>query len=252
MKLTKFEPSKISNFQSPKVILEQFVTDLRFPFTQIRDLSATLLDVSSPNERKKKFSQLEQSASTIRENFTQVIDYLNARLRLREVKLGEEGNSTKLSEDNIAEALLADFSHELRAPVTSLIGFVTICQEYTLDQDRLEKYIGIIQNTAKYLEELFTDVEQNWETWVESRNFDWRKYNEAELLSPNQDELLQMAKEKFLDAGLSGDNEQKHSLYLQSSELFEQAIALGPIPENLVKFAEGSKRWAKHYSKTVS
>lgn len=171
---------------------------------------------------------------------------------MRKVKVEEEENSTELSEDDIAEALLADFSHELRAPVTSLIGFVTICQEHTLHQDRLEEFIGIIQNTAKYLEEIFTEVEQNWKTWVESKNFDWRKYYEPESPQPSQGELLQTAKEKFLDAGLSGDNEEKHRLYLQSSELFERVMALGPIPDNLVKFAEGAKRWAKHYSKTVS
>ncbi|MCP4374509.1 MAG: hypothetical protein GY797_41365 [Deltaproteobacteria bacterium] len=61
-----------------------------------------------------------------------------------------------------------------------------------------------------------------------------------------------MAKDKFLDAGLSRDNKQKYTLYLQSSDLFEQAMELGSIPKNLVRSANGAKRWVKRYSKTVS
>ncbi len=59
----------------------------------------------------------------------------------------------------------------------------------------------------------------------------------------NQDyqSLLKLAKETFLDAGLSSDNTKRQKLYARSAELFEKVRQMGKLPQSMEKFAKKAK-----------
>lgn len=88
------------------------------------------------------------------------LDYLNKqlieRLRERNVQLSEV-NKRLVEADRIKSDLLSVVSHELKTPVSSILGFSELIVTRDFDGDTVKKYAEQISGSAKSLDRLITD-----------------------------------------------------------------------------------------------
>ena len=88
------------------------------------------------------------------------LDYLNKqlieRLRERNVQLSEV-NKRLVEADRIKSDLLSVVSHELKTPVSSILGFSELIATRDFEQDTVKKYAEQISGSAKSLDRLITD-----------------------------------------------------------------------------------------------
>lgn len=88
------------------------------------------------------------------------LDYLNKQLilRLRERNLQlSEVNKRLLEADKIKSDLLSVVSHELKTPVSTIIGFSELIANRHYDADTVKDFIGQIADSAKHLDRLISD-----------------------------------------------------------------------------------------------
>ncbi len=88
------------------------------------------------------------------------LDYLNKQLinKLREnnVQLTEV-NKRLLEADRIKTDLLSVVSHELKTPVSTILGFSELITSRDFEQNAVKQYAGQINDSAKKLDRLITD-----------------------------------------------------------------------------------------------
>jgi hypothetical protein len=132
------EYSQIPSTQLPEDVLEQFVANLRDSIRRVEDLLPSLLEMNGQNEGKVTFSQLDQTVLTVNQNIAWVIDYLHSRLRNNNSETGD-----------VAESILAAFTQELREWAAPLMGYIAICEQPQLSEDRLEHFIKVVMNLGK-------------------------------------------------------------------------------------------------------
>lgn len=56
------------------------------------------------------------------------------------------------------DMLIANVSHDLRTPLTSIVGYVKLLKEKAVDKQEINKYIDIIDDKAHRLEQLINDL----------------------------------------------------------------------------------------------
>lgn len=75
--------------------------------------------------------------------------------------MGQQLKSTKekeeLAEKN-KDMLIANVSHDLRTPLTSIVGYVKLLKQKNVDKELATKYIDIIDDKSHRLEELINDL----------------------------------------------------------------------------------------------
>lgn len=75
--------------------------------------------------------------------------------------MAEELRAAKKKEKQIEknkDRLIVSVSHDLRTPLTSIVGYVKLLKERYKEKDHISKYIDIIDNKSHRLEELINDL----------------------------------------------------------------------------------------------
>ncbi len=70
----------------------------------------------------------------------------------------EKNFSRKKRLEKMRKEVVADISHEFRAPLTSLKGFLELFLEKDLEEEEINKYAKIMHNDTEYLEKLVNDL----------------------------------------------------------------------------------------------
>lgn len=226
---------------TPEDVLEQFVSDLKPHFSTLQDLLSDLLGVSTQSKGNEVLSRLKPPVFLVNDKNLRALNYLLSRK--------QETSSTKVSA-TAAEEILARVVYEFRGPIISTIGFMDLCKLDSITPERFQEFLAEVGKEVKVLVEDFKDFEANWETWLKAGGppeYEEPPVEKEFRIQSHQAELLQEAKDKYLEAGLSREYTQRHKLYLEAGELFGQAMELGAIPKNLVKYAQGARRWAEFY-----
>ena len=60
--------------------------------------------------------------------------------------------------DNMQKELVADVSHELKTPITSIMGYADTLLEGEYDKETQEKFLGVIASEARRMARLVTDL----------------------------------------------------------------------------------------------
>ena len=240
------------NTLSLEEILEQVIQDLRKPVATVEKLSPTLRKMTIPPEDEENilFSQFRQSVRFIRDRITQAI---------RTIDASSEVSSNKYAAfKGVDAALFRAFLYELEIQADSLLVYSEICH-LIFSEDWLEKkynaHLDYPELAFKALKGTFKILKENKGMGLGSLSFDWKYFrhedepetDETKRQQLGQDILLQMAIGKFLRARFTKSPALTYSLYLAASELFEQAMELGPIPSGLDKYAKGAKYWVEIY-----
>jgi signal transduction histidine kinase len=229
---------EISNTQTPREVLEHFISSLDTPIKTITDLSTTLQTFDDQERKLGVYSQLKEHVSRVFKNIHLVIGYLNAYQKL-EKSVVEDARVSEV--EGLAKEMLSAFAYELRHPMTMLQGYADLFQLKSLPQDTCREIETNINTVVIRVEELHLFVKNSWKEWLESKEQNLTE-DDFELIQTDQEKLLKAAQEKFLDGSfLAKTDKEKCKLFQQSSDLFEKAMTLGPIPKELIKIAELSK-----------
>ena len=60
--------------------------------------------------------------------------------------------------DNMRKEFVADVSHELKTPITSIMGYADTLLEGEYDKETQEKFLGVIASEARRMAKLVTDL----------------------------------------------------------------------------------------------
>ena len=60
--------------------------------------------------------------------------------------------------DNMQKELVADVSHELKTPITSIMGYADTLLEGEYDRQTQDKFLGVIASEARRMAKLVTDL----------------------------------------------------------------------------------------------
>lgn len=60
--------------------------------------------------------------------------------------------------DNMRKEFVADVSHELKTPITSIMGYADTLLEGDYDKEMQQKFLGVISSEARRMARLVTDL----------------------------------------------------------------------------------------------
>ena len=70
----------------------------------------------------------------------------------------KRGEALKAEYEENRKALVANISHDLKTPITSIQGYVEALESSGMPQEKLEKYLSIIRSNAQYMNRLIDDL----------------------------------------------------------------------------------------------
>ena len=112
----------------------------------INSLSKGLVEISKGNLNYRVEVKGRDELSILGEN----INYMTEEL----MNLKEKEKEIEKNKDR----LIVSVSHDLRTPLTSIIGYIKLIKENYKEKDDISKYIDIIDNKSNRLEELINDL----------------------------------------------------------------------------------------------
>lgn len=112
----------------------------------INSLSRGLVEISKGNLNYRVKVKGRDELSILGKN----INYMTEEL----MNLKEKEKEIEKNKDR----LIVSVSHDLRTPLTSIIGYIKLIKENYKEKDDISKYIDIIDNKSSRLEELINDL----------------------------------------------------------------------------------------------
>ncbi|MGL5694452.1 MAG: sensor histidine kinase, partial [Peptostreptococcaceae bacterium] len=101
---------------------------------------------------------------------------------------------SKLKEDELRRSI-SNISHDLRTPLTSIVGYIQLIKDDNISYDEKQSYIKIVERRTKNLEELISNFYELSRLEEENYKFNFEKLNLKGLLSQNiaifYDEFIQ-------------------------------------------------------------
>lgn len=112
----------------------------------IRNLSNGLIEISKGNLEHRVDIKGNDEMTLLGKNINYMTQQLK-NMKNREAQIEKE-----------KDILIASVSHDLRTPLTSIIGYIKLLQEKYKEEDEIKKYINIIDDKSHRLEELINDL----------------------------------------------------------------------------------------------
>lgn len=126
------------------VMYDKFNKKIILPVKALRD---GVLKVSSGDYSIRVENNIRNEIGTL-------IDEFNAMTK----KL-EESEILKIEYEKNRKDLIANISHDLKTPITSISGYIDLIHEgHVYDQEKLSKYLEIVKNNCDYMNNLIDDL----------------------------------------------------------------------------------------------
>ncbi len=133
---------------------------------------------------------------------------------------------------------ISDVSHELRSPMTSMLGFVEAVKDGSLPPERQKYYLSLVAEEIKRLSRLVADLLDVSRLEMGERKMNFTRYDLADNAATVLISLEQRINEKKLDVSF----EAREDKMLVSADADAMYRVLYNLIENAVKFAkEGGK-----------
>jgi signal transduction histidine kinase len=159
---------------------------------------------------------------------TAIIIFLSGiiRINIKEQKIAQESNKLKT-------AFLANTSHDIRTPVSSILGFCTLLQDDDIAEEELQSFVSIIHSNSQQLLSLINDIFDI--SIIESGNF---------VLHPVAFDLNKLIKEIQLTFSQSIKSSRKdillqahYGLHHNQSIIYADSVRINQILNNLIQNA---------------
>ncbi len=148
-------------------------------------------------------------------------------------------NATKKAAEQTKDELITNVAHDLRTPLTSIIGYLDLVKrEDLLTPEQKEKYIGIAYNKAKSLENLIDDLFDYTRYDKDKFKIDRTEFDLNQFMAQIADEFYPSLTEK----GLTCVEEFWPQELLVSCDGDLLARAVGNLMNNAIKYGADGKR----------
>ncbi|WP_434297244.1 sensor histidine kinase [Clostridium sporogenes] len=128
------------------IILAFLVIRLLYIDKQIESLIKQLTDINkNKTDKKITIGLLNKRIEILSEKINEII----------EVKKQSEANKVKIEND--LRQTIANMSHDLRTPLTSIIGYIQFLKLDNISKEEKNEYLNIAERRAKVLESLLND-----------------------------------------------------------------------------------------------
>lgn len=140
----------------------------------------------------------------------------------------------KRKDTELREAI-ANISHDLRTPLTSIMGYIQFIEENTLSEEEKKEYISIVKNRTKTLKGLINHFYELSRLESKDYNFNLKYLN---LYNVMTDMILSFYND-FLNKGLepSMDIEENSSLIIADEDAVRRILS--NLIQNMLKYGEG-------------
>lgn len=145
------------------------------------------------------------------------------------IELAEKIENEKRIENTKAE-LITNISHDLKTPLTSIVGYLEILDKGDLDEETRKKYIGIAYNKSLRLKDLVNELFEYTKLTSHDFKVNLEKFNLGSLINQMVGESILGFSAKNINVVL--DNPYRELYTYIDIKLFSRVI------ENLIKNAE--------------
>lgn len=128
------------------IISAYFFIRLSYVEKQIKSLTKQLTDINE-NKRDKSIT-----IGLLNKNIESLAQEINNAIEIR-----RQSEADKIKTENNLRQTIADMSHDLRTPLTSIIGYIQLMELDNIDENEKKEYINIAGQRAKALESLLND-----------------------------------------------------------------------------------------------
>lgn len=152
----------------------------------------------------------------------------------------EEGEKLKKEYENNRKELIANISHDLKTPITSINGYVEGLLENVVPEEKVESYLKTIRSNAAYMNRLIDDLFLFSKLDMQKLDFTFTRTNIKHYIEDIVEEFTFMLDEKGI--GFSYLNTVKDNvfvsldgkrLYRSLRNLIDNAIKYGGFKEDL-------------------
>ncbi len=189
-----------------------------------------LFDASAEHDRQQQIQQQYNELSVQSYRQTQLLQGLETarqQLEIEKIKL-EQSAQTK-------SRFIASLSHELRAPLTSIVGYTHLLDEAEKAEEQESSYLNSVKQNAGYLLNLIDNVLEQTRSETQQVTIHPINCKIKNTLEDLKSLFFPMAKEKQLDFKLESAAEIPEQLLLDELRLRQVLINL---MSNALKFTE--------------
>lgn len=163
----------------------------------IRDITKQMEDIEKKNIRKCTLH-----APIVDKDMDRLVARINDIYRDRDYE-----RAVYLKKDSDIRKEIENISHDLRTPLTSIIGYVGLLQDMDNMTEEEKKYLGIIRNRAKVLQEFIEDFYELSRIGSNNVAMEPERINLQALISETAIAYYQQFSEKNIDVDIRLEDE---------------------------------------------
>ncbi|MFW5976511.1 MAG: sensor histidine kinase [Bacillota bacterium] len=141
--------------------------------------------------------------------------------------------------EKMRKEFVANVSHEFRAPLTSIKGFLELILEHDLSKEDIKNYTEIMYKDTKYLEHLLSDLLTLGKLETQNIPLDKEKLNPKDLVSraiksmQNRFKQKKIQVETNIEENLPDIEVDKHRIHQVLINLLDNAVTYSPEKSNI-------------------
>ncbi len=165
--------------------------------------------------------------------FHQSVSYLN------DISNGlENAIQDRMKSERLKTELITNVSHDIKTPLTSIINYVDLIKQENIQNEKVNEYIGILDNKSQRLKKLIEDLVEASKVSTGNVKLNLEKINIVELINQAVGEFEDKFNLKGLDIVIdSNENE----IYIIADSRYMYRI-IENLFSNISKYALGNSR----------
>lgn len=148
----------------------------------------------------------------------------------------EEGEKIKKDYEDNRKALIANISHDLKTPITSINGYVEGLLERVVPEENIDNYLKVIKSNAAYMNRLIDDLFLFSKLDMQKLEFIFNKTNIKLYIEDIVEEFYFVLEEKQIGFDYSLGVKEEIFVNIDGKRLYR---ALRNIIDNAIKYGQG-------------
>jgi signal transduction histidine kinase len=163
--------------------------------------------------------------------FTAGLIYFNQRKTTRLNKIINQQKRELEQLSRVKDRIFSVVSHDMRTPVNSLMSFIQLLEEGTIEQDKLSRYAASLKNNLTYTSSMM----ENLLNWAASQMQGFNPYLEALEVNPVINDVIDSLKDSANSKGVTVQNNICPSTFCKA-DMNMFSLVLRNLISNSIKF----------------